>query len=73
MHAARNRLFAKHPKTTFIAAHFGNDAEDLQETSQLLLKHPNVVVEFASRISELGRQPFTSRDFFLKHSDRILF
>jgi predicted TIM-barrel fold metal-dependent hydrolase len=73
LHAARNRLFAKHPKTTFIAAHFGNDAEDLQETSQLLLKHPNVVVEFASRISELGRQPFTSRDFFLKHSDQILF
>lgn len=73
LHAARNRLFAKHQKTIFIAAHFGNDAEDLEETSKLLLQNPNVVVEFASRISELGRQPYTSRDFFLKHSDRILF
>ena len=73
LHAARNRLFEKHPKTTFIAAHFGNDAEDLEETSRLLSQYPNVVVEFASRISELGRQPYTSRDFFVKHSDRILF
>lgn len=73
LHAARNRLFLRHPKTTFIAAHFGNDAEDLQETSNLLSQHPNVVIEFASRISELGRQPYTAKNFFLKHSDRILF
>lgn len=73
LHAARNRLFAKHAKTTFIAAHFGNDAEDLEETSRILSQHPNVVIEFASRISELGRQPYTARDFFLKNSDRIMF
>ncbi len=72
LHAARDRLIAKHRNTTFIAAHFGNDAEDLEETSRLLEQHPNVVIEFASRISELGRQPFTAREFFLKHSDRIL-
>lgn len=73
LHSARDRLFSRHPKTTFIAAHFGNDAEDLLETSRLLDQHPNVVIEFASRISELGRQPYTARDFFLKYSDRILF
>ncbi len=37
----------------------------------MLDEHPNVVVEFASRISEHGRQPYTSRDFFLRFSDRI--
>lgn len=73
LHAARDRLFAKHPGTTFIAAHFGNDAEDLEETAAMLVRHPNVVIEFASRISELGRQPYTARDFFLAHSERILF
>ncbi|XZE21139.1 amidohydrolase family protein [Pirellulaceae bacterium SH449] len=73
LHAARDRLFAKHPRTTFIAAHFGNDAEDLEETAAMLARHPNVVIEFASRISELGRQPYTARDFFLSHSERILF
>lgn len=73
LHAARNRLFAKHPHTTFIAAHFGNDAEDLGETSELLEQHPNVVLDIASRISELGRQPYSARDFLLRYQDRILF
>jgi predicted TIM-barrel fold metal-dependent hydrolase len=73
LHAARNRLFAKHPKTTFIAAHFGNDAEDLADTAQLLEQHPNVVVDIASRISELGRQPYSAREFLIRFQDRILF
>ncbi|MFO0941133.1 MAG: amidohydrolase family protein [Pirellulales bacterium] len=70
---ARNRLFAKHPKTTFIAAHFGNDAEDLQQCEELLKTHPNVYLDIASRISELGRQPYSAREFLIKHQDRILF
>ena len=35
--------------------------------------YPNLYVEIASRIAELGRQPFTARRFFLKYQDRILF
>ncbi len=73
LHAARNRLFARHPGTTFIAAHLGNDGEDLAETSKLLDDHPNVVLEIASRIAELGRQPYTAREFLIKYQDRILF
>jgi predicted TIM-barrel fold metal-dependent hydrolase len=73
LHAARERLFERHRQTTFIAAHFGNDAEDLSETARILESHPNVVVDFASRISELGRQPYSAREFFLKYADRILF
>jgi hypothetical protein len=30
-------------------------------------------VDFDARISELGRQPYTARKFFLKYQDRILF
>lgn len=71
--SARERLFARHPGTRFIAAHFGNDAEDLEEASRLLNTYPNVVLDFASRISELGRQPYSARDFFIEHQDRILF
>ncbi len=73
LHAARDRLFARHPETTFIAAHFGNDGEDLQQTAHMLDEHANVVVEFASRISELGRQPFTARKFLIEYQDRVLF
>jgi predicted TIM-barrel fold metal-dependent hydrolase len=70
---ARNRVVARHPKTNFIAAHMLNHAEDLQYVAQCLEKYPNLYLETAERIAELGRQPFTSRRFFLKYADRILF
>ena len=73
LHAARDRLFARHRDTTFIAAHLGNDGEDLVATARLLDEHPNVVLEIASRISELGRQPYSSRDFLIKYQDRVMF
>lgn len=71
--AARERLIARHRATQFIAAHMGNDAEDLRETAALLDRHPNLVVETASRISELGRQPYSARDFLIQYQDRVLF
>jgi predicted TIM-barrel fold metal-dependent hydrolase len=73
LHEARNRIIERNPKTTFIAAHFGNDAENLEVTAAWLDRYPNLYVEFASRISELGRQPYTAKRFFEKYSDRILF
>ncbi|MCA9211666.1 MAG: amidohydrolase [Planctomycetales bacterium] len=70
---ARNRVIARHPKTKFIGAHFANNSEDLTVVAKWLDEYPNLYVEFASRISELGRQPYTARKFFLKYADRILF
>ena len=71
--AARNRVIARHPKTIFIGAHMANNSEDLGTVGKWLDEYPNLYVEFASRIGELGRQPYTARKFFLKYSDRILF
>lgn len=71
--AARNRVIERHPQTIFIGAHVANNAEDLQAVGEWLDRYPNLVVDFASRISELGRQPYTARKFFLKYADRILF
>lgn len=71
--AARNRIIARHPKTTFIGAHVANNPEDLATVGKWLDKYPNLVVEFASRIGELGRQPYTARKFLIKYSDRVLF
>jgi hypothetical protein len=71
--AARNRVIERHPKTTFIGAHFANNSEDLATVGMWLDKYPNLVIEFASRINELGRQPYTARKFFLRYQDRILF
>jgi predicted TIM-barrel fold metal-dependent hydrolase len=70
---ARNRMIAKHPKTQFIVLHVGNDAENLPYVSECMDRFPNMSVEMAARVGELGRQPRMSRKFFDKYQDRILF
>ena len=70
---ARNRVLARHPKTQFIVLHVGNDAENLPYVSECLDRFPNMTVELAARIGELGRQPRMSRKFFDKYQDRIMF
>jgi predicted TIM-barrel fold metal-dependent hydrolase len=71
--AARNRVFARHPKTKFVALHVGNFAEDLGNVGAALDKYPNLHVDIAARVGELGRQPRASRKFFEKYQDRIVF
>ena len=71
--AARNRVIARHPQTTFIGAHVANYPENLAEVGRWLDKYPNLHVEIAARIAELGRQPRTARKFFIKYAARIMF
>ena len=71
--AAFDRVLGRHPETTFIGAHVGCAAEDLALVSSMLERHPNFHVDIAARIAELGRQPYTAREFFLRFADRILF
>jgi len=70
---ARNRVFARHPKTQFVVLHVGNFAENLANVGENLDRFPNMTVDIAARIGELGRQPRTTRKFFEKYQDRILF
>ncbi len=71
--AQRDRMFAKHPHTTFVALHFGSWPENLDFVEQTLQKFPNVMIETGAREGELGRQPRRTRQIFLKYSDRIMF
>lgn len=66
-------LVARHPRTTFIGAHVGCYAENLAWVSAMLARYPNYFVDISARISELGRQPYSARSFFLTFADRILF
>ncbi len=66
-------IVERHPKTVFIGAHVAGNAEDLRTVGSWLDKYPNLYVEIAARIAELGRQPYSARRFFLSYSDRILF
>lgn len=70
---ARNRVFARHPKTQFVALHVGHCAENLADVAENLDRFPNMSVDIAARIGELGRQPRTARKFFDRYQDRIVF
>ncbi|HKW67191.1 MAG TPA: amidohydrolase family protein [Terriglobales bacterium] len=70
---ARNRVMARHPQTQFVVLHVGNFAENLDNVSENLDRFPNMSVDIAARIGELGRQPRAARKFFDKYQDRIVF
>jgi predicted TIM-barrel fold metal-dependent hydrolase len=69
----RDRVIARHPKTTFVAAHVAESGENLARATRLLETHPNVLMDISARASELGRQPYSAREFILKYANRILF
>lgn len=69
----QKRLLANNPDTTFIVAHVGSHPENLGFVGSCLDMYPNMYIDIAERINELGRQPYTSRKFFHKYQDRILF
>jgi predicted TIM-barrel fold metal-dependent hydrolase len=71
--AEQHDVFRKHPNTTFINAHMGWMANDLDRLSALLDELPNVNVGIGAVIAELGRQPRMAYQFFEKYQDRILF
>jgi predicted TIM-barrel fold metal-dependent hydrolase len=65
---------ARHPKTTFISVHFGNAAERPDYVARMLRKYPNLYIDTAARIPEMGRHPAGEmRSFFLEFQDRILY
>jgi predicted TIM-barrel fold metal-dependent hydrolase len=70
---ARDRVFARHPKTLFVGLHVGHNAENLGFVSESLDRFSNLTVELGARIGELGRQPRRSRKFFEAYQDRIFF
>jgi uncharacterized protein len=67
------RVLSRHPGTRFVAVHAFNLANDLGRVGALLDRHSNVQVDFAARMWELARQPFSARRFFDKYPTRILF
>ena len=70
--AERDNLFKRHPKTMFVAAHMGWQANDLAKFGKVL-DMPNVYTEVGAVLYDIGRQPRAARDFFIKYQDKILF
>lgn len=69
----RDNLIRRHRNTTFILAHVANMPEDLSYVARLLDENPNVYIDFSARLDELGRQPYSAREFMIRYADRICF
>jgi predicted TIM-barrel fold metal-dependent hydrolase len=71
--AQLNHVIERHTRTTFIGAHLGNCAEDLEYVDACLRQYPNYMVETSARLAEFGRHPAERvRAFFIEQQDRIL-
>jgi len=74
LYDAFERRVARHPRTKFIAVHFGNDPEDPENVARMLDRYPNFYIDTAARVPEMGRHDAAKmRRFFEKYQDRILF
>ncbi|HXE80854.1 MAG TPA: amidohydrolase family protein [Vicinamibacterales bacterium] len=69
----RDNLFRRHPDTIFVMAHMGWHANDLGRLGRMLDEMPNLYTEIGAVLYDIGRQPRTAHDFFVKYQDRILF
>ena len=63
----------RHPRTAWIAAHVASCAEDLAAVGRWLDEHPNLHVDVAARVGDLGRQPRAAAALVTSHPDRVLF
>jgi len=71
--AERDRLITRHPRTTWVLAHLGWHANDLGRLAKLFDAHPNLYGEVGAVLYDIGRQPRTAHEFFVKYQDRLLF
>jgi predicted TIM-barrel fold metal-dependent hydrolase len=74
VYAQFERRVARHPDTVFIGAHFGNNPEDPERVFRMMADRPNLYVDTAARVPEIGRfDPDRMRALFVRFQDRILF
>ncbi len=67
-------VLLRHPETTFVGVHFGNNPENYRYVAAVLDRCPNFNIDTAARVGEIGRHDTVKlRDFFIKYQDRILF
>jgi predicted TIM-barrel fold metal-dependent hydrolase len=70
---ALGRLVESCPGTTFVGAHVGCYAENLQAVGDMLARLPNWNVDTGGRLGEVGRQPRAFRRLLEAFPDRVAF
>jgi predicted TIM-barrel fold metal-dependent hydrolase len=69
----RDHVVEKHPNVNYIIAHLGWHGNDLGRLGRLMDRYPNFYTEVGAVLAELGRQPFSGREFMIKYQDRVMF
>jgi predicted TIM-barrel fold metal-dependent hydrolase len=69
-----NNVYRKFPKVKFVSVHVAGYSENLDTVGKWLDEFPNLSIDTAARIGELGRHPSEQGNkFFTKYQDRIMF
>ncbi len=71
--AALEALVASTPGTTYIGAHMGCYAENLDWVGRMFATYPNFHADTGGRFAELGRTPRAFARLVAAHPDRVLF
>ncbi len=69
----RDKLLARHPKTTFVACHLGNQGNDLATLGTELDRFPNLYLDISARDYEVGRTPRAAAKFLTRYRNRVMF
>ncbi|MGD9128634.1 MAG: amidohydrolase family protein [Planctomycetia bacterium] len=70
----RNNVIRRFPKIKFHCCHIANNAEDIKTVSKWMDELPNLHIDIAARLGEVGRHSAKEgRKFFIRHQDRIMF
>lgn len=69
----RDRTCERHPKTTFIFCHLGNQGNDLKKLAKSLDTYPNMMLDMSARHYELNRTPRAAAAFLSAYSNRVMF
>jgi predicted TIM-barrel fold metal-dependent hydrolase len=69
-----NNVFRKFPKVQFVAVHVAGYSENIKAVGKWLDELPNVWIDTAARVGELGKHPASDgHEFFTRYQDRIMF
>jgi len=72
----RDRLLARHRRTTFVAPHLASLADDPLSLAERLQRHPNLYVDISARLPAMVRTETRRKlwlDILNNFSDRVLF
>lgn len=70
----RDNVIRRFPQVLFQGCHVGNNSEDLQAATRRMEAFPNLYLDVAARLGELGRHPSAEGNrFFTRFQDRLMF